>query len=126
MAGKIISTTEGALNLLVSVVGNGAVRVKITENQERYAPNTLLLPVPTSPGVWNDQGGRGYPSQALRGLPHAELIAISFGDDSDSVLAIHPITLKFELYHKGLLQASANGRSRMHFEQAGVNMEAGN
>ena len=34
----------------------------------------------------------------LAGLPHAELIAISFGE---SILAIHPPTLKFDLYHKG-------------------------
>ncbi len=120
LAGKIISTTEGALNLLVSVVGNGAARVKITENQERYAPNTLLLPGAYKPKAFGMiKAGEDILPQALRGLPHAELIAISFGDDSDSVLAIHPITLKFELYHKGLLQASANGRSMMHFEQSG-------
>ncbi len=121
LAGKITSTSEASLNLLVSVVGNGAVRVKITEKEERYAPNTLLLPDAHKPKAFGMiKAGEDVLPDGLRGLPHAELIAISFGDESDSILAIHPTTLKFELYYKGMLQASANGRSMMHFEHSGV------
>ena len=118
LAGKIKDgDAETALSLLVSVVGEGAIRVKISEDAMRYAPNTLLLPEAHKPKTFRivKSGDASLPS-ALRGLPHAELIAISF---DESILAIHPPTLKFDLYHKGTLQASANSRSMMHFELSG-------
>jgi alpha 1,3-glucosidase len=118
MAGKIFDEgTATALNLLVSVVGDGAIRVKITENAERYAPNTLLLPEAHKPKPFRMvKAGEGVLPRELRGLPHSELIALTF---DDSILAIHPATLTFELYCQGVLQASANSRSMMHFETSG-------
>lgn len=118
LAGKIFDgDAETTLSLLVSVVGEGAIRVKISEDAMRYAPNTLLLPEAHKPKAFRmvKAGDASLPND-LRGLPHADLIAISF---DESVLAIHPSTLKFELYHQGVLQASANSRSMMHFESSG-------
>ena len=121
LAGKITSTSEASLNLLVSVVGDSAIRVKITESDERYAPNTLLLPDAHKPKAFGMiKAGENILPDSLRSLPHTELIAISIGDERDSILAIHPTSLKFDLYYKGVLQASANARSLMHFEQSGA------
>ena len=78
LVGKITSTSEASLNLFVSVVGESAIRVKITEKNERYAPNTLLLPDAHKPRAFGMiKAGDDVLPDGLRGLPHAELIAIA-------------------------------------------------
>lgn len=112
-----------SLKLLISVCRGGAVRVKITEEGDRWAPPEILLPGGLEVGEFTllSAGDFALPA-ALRSLPPSAILAVHFNhasadvSDGPSVLAVHPYPLKFELYHGGVLQATANSRNLMHFE----------
>ena len=127
-----------SLKLLISVCKGGAVRVRITEDEDRWQPPDILLPggLETGPYTLLSAGDAALP-ESLRALPASALVAMHFNHlpgvpstdphaspeaaaldaiEGSSILAVHTNPLKFELYHAGILLATANSRALMHFE----------
>ena len=106
LLGKVIAGAL-SLKLLISVCRGGAVRVKITEDEDRWAPPEILQPEGLEPGEFNllSSGDAELPA-GLRDLPSSSLLAIRFNaarggggdawaiDDGPSVLAVHASPLK--------------------------------
>ena len=134
LLGKVVAGAI-SLKLLISVCKGGAVRVRITEDEDRWQPPDILLPEGLEKGPYAllPEGDAALPA-ALRALPASSLLALHFNHlpratletDSDataldaldgpSILAVHANPLKFELYQAGVLLATANSRNLMHFE----------
>ena len=108
-------TDSPELDLLVAYYDTGAVRVKVTEDVERWEPEDILQPAGMRPQSFEvlDMGSSRIPS-ALRGLTVEQCITL--GLSGESVLAVHLNPLKFELYQDNELQIVANDRDLMHFE----------
>ena len=109
------------LNLRVSVLASGSVRLKISEEKERWQPLDVLLPTGITLGSYTvlQSGDASLPAAVRDAVQRKTALALAFGSPSStSVLVIHASPLKFELYQGGVLQVSANERSLMHYEQS--------
>lgn len=118
---------EQQLQLLVYGCEGGAIRVKISEMPERWAPADLLTAKATTvlPFTRLASGDTRLPPP-LRDLVAHDLVALSFsGSDAEgpSILAIYPATLNIELYQGGELTVRTNGRKLMHYESTGRTAE---
>jgi len=98
-----------SLKLLISVCRGGAVRVKITEDEDRWAPPEILTHEGLETGEFRLLGaGDSALPAALKALPASSLLAIHFNqvvnddkaagpwaiNDSPSILAVHASPLK--------------------------------
>ena len=109
------------LNLRVSVLASGSVRLKISEEKERWQPLDVLLPTGITLGSYKvlQTGDASIPATVHDAVQRKTALAIAFGSPATTaVLVIHASPLKFELYQGGVLQVSANERSLMHYEQS--------
>ena len=122
-AGILNGPSDSKLNLVVSAVEGGALRVKIHEAADRWAPTDLLMPGATSVRPLaklslDDVRVPAVVKEQAKAAP--DVIALSFGDSQESLLVIDPATLTIDMYHQGVLQVQANGRNLMHYEQTGL------
>ena len=109
------------LNLRVSVLTSGSVRLKISEDKERWQPLDVLLPTGITLGSYTvlQTGDASIPAVVRDAVKRKTALAMAFGlPSSTAVLVIHASPLKFELYQGGVLQVTANERSLMHYEQS--------
>jgi alpha 1,3-glucosidase len=114
---------DSKLNLAVSAVEGGALRVKINEEADRWAPTDLLMPGATTvrPLAKQSLDDAKVPSVVKeQAKTSPDVIALSFGDFEESLLVIDPSSLTIDMYHQGVLQVQANGRNMMHYEQTGA------
>jgi len=142
IVGKINAPPSSAepakqLNLRVAVLSSGSVRLKISEDQDRWQPLDVLLPSGTAPGTFQllVDGGDLVPAAARAAVQGKAAVAVAFAPsdadgagaaagagalapDTASVLVIYASPLRFELYHGGVLQVTANERALMHYEQS--------
>jgi len=118
--GKVTSSVTGdKLNMYITILESGSVRMKITENNNRWQPTEILMTNGIKPGSYSllEKDDIRLPiniKEKLKSINTAALLAISFG--KDSVLVVHASPLKFELYNGDTLSITANERSMMHYE----------
>lgn len=111
LLGRVIAGAI-SLRLLISVCRGGAVRVKITEDEDRWAPLDILTPEALEAGEFTllSAGDAKLPV-GLRALPSSSLLAIHFNNltpgtaggetqgpfainDGPSILAVYASPLK--------------------------------
>ena len=117
--GKVTSSITGdKLNLYITILSSGSVRMKITENNNRWQPSEILMTNGIKPGTYSllEKDDMRLPTNVKEKLKsvNTALLAIAFG--KDSVLIVHASPLKFELYNGDTLSITANERSMMHYE----------
>ncbi len=114
---------DDMLNLNIQLVTGGAVRIKIYEDGDRWAPTSLLQP-PTNTLLaltLLPPGSNKLPSD-LQSLSATQLIALSFNADR-SLVVIYPETMKIVMYVDGNIEMIANSNNLLHYEmKGGVNM----
>ena len=120
---------EPKLNLIVSACAEGAIRVKISEDGDRWAPTDLLAAGAFAGGSLKrvEADSDDLPS-AVRGKVGADtgVIALSFEGleapvAGKSVLVIDATSLSMELFQGGDLTVAVNGRNLLHYEVTGQN-----
>lgn len=117
--GKVISSITGdKLNMYITILESGSVRMKITDNSNRWQPSEILMTNGIKLGSYSllekDDKRLPLPIKEKLNIANTALLAVAFG--KDSVLVVHAAPLKFELYHGDTLSIAANERSMMHYE----------